>query len=124
MTQKAPRLLVVLVDSARLRWFVAAFGLDGHPEPLLRSVDGDLARYQELEYDDQVSFLRHRFCGVVQRGCDRLWARELKACHFVFVFEGLLPDATGGLTQAVAEHFTLWMINPPVVAFNCPQRSD
>src|SRR5262245_49143107 len=124
MTQKAPALLVVLVDSGRLRWFVAAIGLDGQAQPLIRSVDADLQRYRELDYDDQVSFLRHRFCGVVQRGCDRLWARQMKACHFVFVFEGLLPDTTGGLTQAIAEHFALWMINPPVVVYICQRRSD
>jgi len=117
MTQKTPALLVVLVDSGNLRWFVAAIDLDGQATPLLRSVDGDLARYLELGYDDQVSFLRHRLCGVVQRGCDRLWGRELKACHFVFVFEGSLPGENGGLVLAVAEHFTMWMLNPPVVVY-------
>src|SRR5439155_27379843 len=77
-------------------------------------------KYRGLGFDDQVSFLRHRFCGVLQRGCDRLWARENKACQFVFVFEGLLPDTVGGLTQAVADHFTQWMLNPPAVVFNRP----
>jgi hypothetical protein len=123
MSQKTPALLVVLVDAARLRWFVAAVGLDGQAVPLLRSVEGDLERYRGLEYDDQVSFLRHRLCGVVQRGCDRLWARGMKACHFVFVFEGLLPDVTGRLTQAIADHFSLWMLNPPVVVYYCPSQS-
>ena len=113
-----PVLLLVLVETARLRWFVAAVGLDGQATPLLRSDVGDLEKYRTLDFDEQVAFLRHRFCGVLQRGCDRLWARSWKACHFVFVFDELLPDATGQLTQEVANHFTQWMLNPPVVVFN------
>jgi hypothetical protein len=118
MEPKAPVMLLVLVETARLRWFVAAIGLDGRSVPLLRSEVGDLAKYQGFDFDEQVAFLRHRFCGVLQRGCDRIWARDSKACHFVFVFEGLLPDATGRLTQAIAEHFSQWMLNPPVVVFH------
>jgi hypothetical protein len=79
---------------------------------------GDLEKYRGLDFDEQVAFLRHRFCGVLQRGCDRIWARECKACQFVFVFDGLLHEPTGTLTQAVAEHFAQWMLNPPVVVFN------
>jgi hypothetical protein len=120
MEAKAPVMLLVLVETARLRWFVAAVGLDGQTVPLLRSEEGDLEKYRGLDFDEQVAFLRHRFCGVLQRGNDRLWARNCKACQFVFVFEGLLPEPTGGLTQAVAEHFTQWMLNPPVVVFNRP----
>ena len=120
MTPKTPVLLLVLVETARLRWFVAALGLDGRSVPLLRSEEGDLAKYQGLPFDEQVAFVRHRFCGVVQRGCDRLWVRDLKASHFVFVFEGLLPEPTGEVTQAAAEHFALWMLNPPAVVFNAP----
>jgi hypothetical protein len=118
MEQKTPVLLVVLIETARLRWFVAAVGLDGRPVPLLCSEADNLAKYQGLDFDEQVAFLRHRFCGVLQRGCDRIWARQAKACQFVFVFEGLLPEPTGTLTQALAEHFTLWMLNPPVAVFN------
>jgi hypothetical protein len=117
MTPKAPAMLVVLVEAAGLRWFVAALGPDGRPAPLLRSGDGDLAKYRDLPFDEQVAFLRHRFCGVLQRGCDRLWARELKASHFVIVFEGALPDPTGELVRAIADHFTLWMVNPPAAVF-------
>jgi hypothetical protein len=120
MEPKAPVMLLVLVETARLRWFVASVGLDGQSVPLLRSEVGDLEKYRGLDFDEQVAFLRHRFCGVLQRGCDRIWARNAKACQFVFVFEGLLPDATGGLTLAVAEHFTQWMLNPPVAVFNNP----
>jgi hypothetical protein len=113
MESKAPALLVVLVETSRLRWFVAALGLDGRAAPLLRSDSGDLEKYRGLDFEEQVSFLRHRFCGVLQRGCDRLWARGLKACQFAFVFESPLAEPTGRLTAALAEHFVQWLLNPP-----------
>jgi hypothetical protein len=113
MDPKKPVLLLVLVETARLRWFVASVGLDGRATPLLRSEVGDLDRLAGLDLDEQTAFLRHRFCGTLQRGCDRLWARGEKACQFAFVFEGPLPPQTGELTRAVAEHFALWMLNPP-----------
>jgi hypothetical protein len=120
MEAKAPVMLLVLVETARLGWLVAAVGLDGHVVPLLRSEAGDLDRYPGLDFDDQVAFLRHRFCGVLQRGCDRLWARGLKARQFVILFEGPLGDPTGTLTHAVAEHFVQWMLNPPAAVFAGP----
>jgi hypothetical protein len=118
MDVKTPVMLVVLVETARLRWFVAALGLDGQATPLLRSEVGDLDRYLGLDFDGQVSFLRHRFCGVLQRGCDRLWSRGLKARQFVFVFDQPLPEPSGRLTAAVAEHFVEWMLSPPVVVYS------
>jgi hypothetical protein len=124
MESKAPAVLVVLVEAARLRWFVAGLGLDGGSFPLLRSEEGDLSPYQGLDFDDQVSFLRHRFCGILQRGCDRLWARDSKACQFVFVFGGLLPGTTATLTERVADHFVQWMLNPPVAVFACEGGLD
>jgi hypothetical protein len=117
MEPKAPTLLLILVETARLRWFVAAVGLDGTTAPLICSEADDLEKYRGLEFDEQVSFLRHRFCGVLQRGCDRLWARDRKACQFVFVFEGLLPEPTGALTQTLAGHFAEWLLKPPVAVF-------
>src|SRR5437588_9991188 len=117
MDAKTPVVLLVLVETARLRWFVASLGLDGRATPLLRSEVGDLDKYRGLPFDEQVAFLRHRFCGVLQKGCDRLWARGLKASQFAIVFEGVLPDPTGGLVRAVADHFTLRMVNPPAAAF-------
>jgi hypothetical protein len=117
MEAKVHVLLVVLVETVRLRWFVASVGLEGQAAPLLRSEIGDLERYRGLDFDEQLAFLRHRFCGVVQRGCDRIWARGEKARQFVFVFDGLLAEPTGELTRAIAEHFTLWMLNPPVAVF-------
>jgi hypothetical protein len=129
MEQKTPVLLVILVETARLRWFVASIGLDGATTPLICSEADDLEKYRGLEFDEQVAFLRHRFCGVLQRGCDRLWARNCKACQFVFVFDGLLPERTGQLTQALAGHFAEWLLKPPVAVFvradgNDPSRLD
>ncbi len=117
METRVPVVLIVLVEAARLRWSVAAVRMDGAIAPLLRSEEGDLATYQGLDFDDQVSFLRHRFCGVVQRGCDRLWPVGQKACQFVFLFDELLPGAAAELTQRVAEHFAEWMLSPPVVVY-------
>src|SRR5260370_13365573 len=117
MASRDPALLVVQVETSRLRWFVAAIDLDGPLTPLLCSEVGDLEKYKGLDFDEQVAFLRHRFCGVLQRGCDRLWARDKKACQFVFVFDEPLPEPTGELTQRVAEHFAVWMLNPPAAVF-------
>src|SRR5262245_47404942 len=122
MDTKTPVVLVVLVDCARLRWLVAALGLDGTLAPLVRSEGGDLATYQGQPFDEQVSFLRHRFCNVLQRGCDRLWPVGKKACHFVFLFDGALPEATEELIPQVSEHFVEWMLNPPAVVFTVERR--
>src|SRR5262245_18307301 len=115
MGNKPQVMLIVLVETARLRWFVAYVGLDGRPVFLFRSEEHDLEKYRCLEFEEQVTFLRHRFCGVLQRACDRIWALDSKAGQFVIVFDELLPDATGRLTQAFAEHLSQWMLKPPVV---------
>jgi hypothetical protein len=117
MDAKTPVLLVVLVEASRLRWFVAAITPDDRAEPLLCSEVGNLESYLGLDFDGQVSFLRHRFCGVLQRGCDRLWARQQKARQFAFVFDEPLPEPTGRLTAAVAQHFLEWLLNPPAVVY-------
>jgi hypothetical protein len=124
MSPKTPVLLLMLVETVRLRWFVASLGLDGRAAPLLRSEVGDLEKIYRLDFDEQVAFLRHRFCGTVQRGCDRLWARTEKACRFVFVFDGPLPAPGGELTQAAADHFVQWMLNPPVAVLTAQGGFD
>src|SRR5437764_117354 len=48
MDAKTPVVLLVLVETARLRWFVASLGLDGRATPLLRSEVGDLEQYLGL----------------------------------------------------------------------------
>ena len=126
MDAKPPTILVVLIQTEKLRWFVAGLGLDGELTPLICSDEDDLSPYRGAgpagagpgDLAEQLSFLRHRFCGVLQRGCFRLWEQQKKACQFVFVFEGLLPETGGGgpgvLTEAFADHMAEWMLNPPV----------
>lgn len=114
MTEKEPVLLVVLVETQELRWRVGAVDMNGNAIPLLRSVPQDLSVYPPLPFDEQASFLRHRFCGVLQRGCDRLWALKKKACHFAFLIDGDFPHAPAELTTRTAQHLTEWMANPPL----------
>lgn len=117
MEAKEPVILTVMVDAGRQRWLLASTRLDGTVTPLLRSEDGDLTACQGLGFDDQVSFLRHRLCGVFQRGHDKVWPVGQKACQFVALFVGALPGASPELTPRIAEHFALWMLNPRVVAY-------
>jgi hypothetical protein len=121
MTDKEPALLMVLIETATLRWYVAGIDLTGRPAPLLVSEPGNLSPYVGIPFDDQVSFLRHRLSGVLQRGCDRLWARRQKPCQIVFVADGPFVEADAALTPRVAEHFVEWLTNPPVVFF-CADR--
>jgi len=123
MPDKVPTILVVLIEAEKLRWFVVGLGLDGLLAPLICSDEGDLSPYCALAFDEQVSFLRHRFCGVLQRGCNRLWEQQKKACQFVFLFEGLMPAAQAAepelLTEKIADHMVEWMLNPPVAVLTC-----
>jgi len=117
MTDKEPMLLTVLIETSCLRWYVAGIDLAGEPLPLLRSETSNLSPYLGLPFDEQVSFLRHRLSGVLQRGCDRLWGRQMKPCQIVFVADGPFVQADAELTARVAEHFVEWMTRPPVVFF-------
>src|SRR5262249_30843352 len=117
MPAKDPVLLVVLIETGQLRWYVAGIGLDGEAMPLLFSEAGNLQPYVGIAFDEQVSFLRHRLSGVLQRGCDRIWARQKKPCQIVFVTDAEFLQAETALTHAVAEHFVVWMTNPPVTFF-------
>jgi hypothetical protein len=85
--------------------------------PLMQSESGNLGAYIGEAFDEQVGFLRHRLSGVLQRGCDRLWSRQKKPCHIVFVADGPFVQASAELTCRVAEHFVEWMTRPPVVFF-------
>lgn len=123
MIPKEPVLLTILIETARLRWLAGGIGFDQDTVPLLASQDDDLAGYRDQEFDAQASFLRHRFCGALQRGCDRLWGLRRKACHFVFVTDRILPHASPELTERVAEHLAQWMTNPPVVFFSADRES-
>lgn len=115
MEAKEPVILAVVVDAPRERWLLAAVRLDGAADPLLRSEDGDLADCRSLGFDDQTAFLRHRLCGVLQRGHDRLWPVGRKACQFAIVFAGTLPGTTAELAPRVAENLADWLLSPPVI---------
>ena len=122
MSTKDPVLLTVLIDTARMRWLAGGIAFDNQIHPLLASADNDLTPYTKMEFDEQASFLRHRCCGVLQRGCDRLWGIKKKASHFVFVIDGPFPRAPELLTERVAEHLAQWMTNPPVVFFSANSK--
>lgn len=119
MSQKEPVLLLVLVQTSRMRWLAAGIDFQNQLFPLLVSSDNDLAPYLTLDFDEQASFLRHRFCGILQRGCDRLWGLKKKACKFVFLTDDQFPGAAREeLTQRVADHLVDWMANPSVAFLN------
>lgn len=115
--------LKILVGTTDLSWWVAALRDNGEVQPLLRSEPGDLDRYRDLSWDEQTSFLRHRFCNVLQRGCDRLWGHGMKARLFLFVLESDFPHAEPELTIRTAEHLVQWMTQPPVVFLKGPWRN-
>ncbi len=120
MSERQPVLLVVLVETQLFRWQVAALQADTAAVPLLRSEMLDLDQYRELDFDAQVSYLRHRIAGILQRGCDRLYAREMKAHHFILVADGPCVGAADGVTKRFAENLVDWMMNPPLTYLIAP----
>ncbi|QDV47611.1 hypothetical protein Enr13x_75220 [Stieleria neptunia] len=119
MTEKEPVLLTVLIESATRRWSVAGVTLDGRAVPLMCTEPGDFDPVVGATLDEQTSYLRHRLSGVLQRGCDRLWGRQMKPRHIVFVADDGLEQSHPNLTQRVADHFAEWMTSPPVAFFIC-----
>lgn len=115
MSERKPVLLAVAIQSANHRWHAAGIDDHGKAIPLICSEPGNLASYVGQPLDEQVSFLRHRLAGVLQRACDRLWSRDLKPNLIVVATDGPFPDASAELTQRVADHFVEWMTRPPVV---------
>lgn len=115
MSSKQPVLLLVLIETDTLRWFVAGIDLEGGSHPLIVSEPGNLQPYLGVPVDEQVSFLRHRLAGALQRGCDRLWGRQMKPCQIVLLTDGPYRDADPELARLVGQHFCDWMTNPPVV---------
>jgi hypothetical protein len=123
MAEKEPVLLTILIDTDRMRWLAGGIDFDHRVFPLLASQDGDLAGYRGMGFDEQASFLRHRFCGALQRGCDRLWGVRKKACQFVFLTDCDFPGAPPELTGRNADHLAQWMTNPPVAFFSADNAS-
>ena len=123
MNDKEPVLLAILIDTDRMRWLAGGISMDQNVFPLLVSQDDDLVGYRDLAFDEQSSFLRHRFCGALQRGCDRLWGIRKKACQFIFLTDRVFPHAPPTLTERVAEHLVLWMSKPSVTFFSTTSGS-
>ena len=124
MAKKELVTLCVLVDTGTLSWWVAALRDSGDVRPLLRSEPGDLDRYRGLSSDEQTSFLRHRFCNILQRGTDRLWGYQMKAQTFAFILDNDLPHAAAELTVRTADHLVQWMSQPPVIFVRIPVTAD
>lgn len=116
-SEKEPVLLVILLRAEVHQWFAGGIALDGTAWPLLRSEPGNYDDFVPMEFDEQVSFLRHRMAGVLQRGCDRLWGQKRKPCHIVFVADQPLGGHGQDLTFRLADHFVTWMSSPPVAFF-------
>lgn len=115
--EKSPALLVVVIRAALKQWYVAGIGPEGTVTPLVRSERGNLDQYVGQRDDEQLSFLRHRLSGAMQRGCDRLWAKEAKAARIVLIADDNLPDSDSELLQRLADHFHTWMTRPPVTCY-------
>lgn len=106
--------LAIVIETAKLRWFLAGLSPSGEVLPLLRSQVGDFDNYLGADFDDQVNFLRPRFAGVIQRGAARLIHEGLRPGRIVFLADGPFLRASRELTDHVAEHFVQWMNQPPV----------
>lgn len=114
-SDRTPSLIVVLIIAARQQWYVAGVSaLDGSLDCLVRSDEFNLDRYRDGDEDEQVSFLRHRLSGAMQRGFDRLWAKNAKASRIVLIADDHLPAASETLWARLAEHLNLWMTQPPI----------
>ncbi|MCA9065325.1 MAG: hypothetical protein KDA96_19790, partial [Planctomycetaceae bacterium] len=114
----------ILIQTGNLQWYVASVSMDGFVQPLLVSEPGDLATYQGQEFDEQVSFLRHRFCSILQRGCDRVWGRMQKPCQVIFIADGEFPQALPELSRRVATNVVDWVAKPPVISLIISDRTD
>ncbi|WP_182865301.1 hypothetical protein [Stieleria mannarensis] len=119
MTDKVPVLLTVLVETATRRWSVSGITPDDQGVPLMCTEPGDFEPVVGETLDEQTSYLRHRLSGVLQRGCDRLWGRQMKPRQIVFVADDGMQRSHPNLTQRVADHFAEWMTSPPVAFFVC-----
>lgn len=120
MESRESVLLTICIATADQQWFAAGINSSADVTPLIQSEPGDLDQYVGISFDEQVSYLRHRLSGVLQRGSDRLWGMNQKAEQIIFVADGNYRDAPAELTHRVAEHFVEWIAKPPVTYFICP----
>ncbi|MEM8668460.1 MAG: hypothetical protein AAGG48_13160 [Planctomycetota bacterium] len=117
-TDKTPTLIVVVIIAARQQWFVAGVSLaDAKLDCFVKSEPANLDDYVGKSPDEQLSFLRHRLSGAMQRGFDRLWAKHRKAHRIVLIADEDLPDSAAGLLPNLANHLDTWMTRPPISFF-------
>ncbi len=115
---------MITVKTETLQWFVAGVDLQGQVDTLVRSEPGDLAAYQDRIPDEQLSFLRHRLSGAMQKGCDRLWQQQAKAACIVLIADDHLPPSETNLLSQLAEHLSTWMTRPPVCCFRASAPNE
>ncbi|MGB0599041.1 MAG: hypothetical protein ACPGLY_20345 [Rubripirellula sp.] len=117
-SNKTPALLVVVVLSEKQQWFVAGISLDdGILDCLVRSEPANLDAYVGADPDEQLSFLRHRLSGAMQRGVDRLWGKDAKASRIILIADQELPNSTPELLPRLAQHLEVWLTRPPISFF-------
>lgn len=117
-SNKTPTLLVVVVLSDKQQWFVAGISLvDGILDCLVRSEPANLDAYVGADPDEQLSFLRHRLSGAMQRGVDRLWGKAAKATRVILIADQALPKSAPDLLPKLAQHLEVWMTRPPISFF-------
>lgn len=121
VSDRKPVLLVILIETDSLRWYAGAIASAQQSFSLLRSEPGDLGGYASLPHDAQVSFLRHRLAGVMQRGGDRLYLRQMKTSRFLLIADGPFEHSASGATEHLAEHFVQWLMNPPATYLQVPK---
>lgn len=115
MTVFESPVLAIVIETAKLRWYIVGLSPAGDISPLLRSQVGDFDNYLGADFDEQVTFLRHRFSGVIQRGADRLLREGMRPGRIVFLADGPFQRASRELTDRVADHFVQWLNQPPVL---------
>ncbi len=115
MTEKEPVTLVAHLDLSSEFWSVASVNSSFDVAPIIQSQPSDLEPWGDGTLDEQLSFLRHRIAGILQRGTDRLWGRQQKAQLFVVGFRCDDNPATREVVAKVSEHFCTWMLKPPII---------
>ena len=116
-TSKTPALLVVVIRTSAKQWFVAGSTECDPLLPLVCSEPGNLGEYVDLPPDDQLSFMRHRIAGAIQRGFDRLYAKDAKTQQIILFIDDEFPNASPNLLQRVGDHFAAWMTRPAVCCY-------
>lgn len=115
MTQKEPVTLAAHLNLCDGTWSVASVNRSFEIAPLIQSQPHDLDPWRIGSFDEQVTFLRHRIAGLLQRGSDRLWGRQQKAQLFTIDYWYEENEASLAVVTSVAQHFCTWMLKPPVI---------